>query len=157
MIFQDHPYNSGPCTNCIEDRVDKLVVWEPLPPGANHSHNPVTLNKAMQSGDVTCICNRQSFSTQVIFFSKFFQEYFNIFLLLQIISKGEHLNLQLIVDSAHSALSYFKNSNPLFEATYEFVHGPLCGPAVIYPITDGEIHYPYYEAVGYVDPPKSIR
>ncbi|XP_050308010.1 uncharacterized protein LOC126744504 isoform X2 [Anthonomus grandis grandis] len=137
--FKDHPYNSSPCVNCIEDRVDKLVVWEPLPHGANSSsHSPISLNKAMQSGEVTCICNRQSFSTQVI-------------------SKGEHLNLQLIVDGAHSALSYFKHSMPLFEATYEFVHGPLCGPAIIHPITDGEIHYPYYEAIGYVEPPKSIR
>lgn len=73
------------------------------------------------------------------------------------ISKGEQLNLQLIVDGAHSALSYFKHTASLFEATYEFVHGPLCGPAIIHPTTDGEIHYPYYEAIGYVEPPKSIR
>ncbi|KAF7266556.1 hypothetical protein GWI33_020064 [Rhynchophorus ferrugineus] len=135
--FKDHPYNSGPCTNCLEDRVDKLVVWEPVAPGSNSSY-PITLSKAAQAGDVTCICNRQSFSTQVI-------------------SKGEQLNLQLIVDGAHSALSYFKHSNPLFEAHYEFVHGPLCGPAIMYPSTDGEIHYPYYEAIGFVEPPKSIR
>ncbi|KAJ8912184.1 hypothetical protein NQ315_003788 [Exocentrus adspersus] len=138
VYFKEHPYNPGPCTNCLEDRVDKLVVWEPLPPGANSSHPPISLNKAAQSGDVTCICNRQSFSTQVI-------------------SRGEQLNLQLIVDSAHSALSYFKHTAPLFEATYEFVHGPLCGPPIIQPSTDGEIHYPYYEAIGYVEPPKSIR
>ncbi|KAJ8957319.1 hypothetical protein NQ314_006568 [Rhamnusium bicolor] len=138
IVRNEHPYNPGPCTNCLEDRVDKLVIWEPLPAGANSSHPPISLNKAAQSGDVTCICNRQSFSTQVI-------------------SKGEQLNLQLIVDSAHSALSYFKHTASLFEATYEFVHGPLCGPAIIQPITDGEIHYPYYEAIGYVEPPKSIR
>lgn len=76
---------------------------------------------------------------------------------MQIISKGEQLNLQLIVDSAHSALSYFKHNAALFEATYEFVHGPLCGPPIIQPTTDGEIHYPYYEAIGYVEPPKTIR
>lgn len=67
------------------------------------------------------------------------------------------MNLQLIVDGAHSALSYFKHTASLFEAAYEFVHGPLCGPAIIQPTTDGEIHYPYYEAIGYVEPPKSIR
>ncbi|ENN71210.1 hypothetical protein YQE_12139, partial [Dendroctonus ponderosae] len=136
--FKDNPYNSGPRINCIEDRVDKLVIWEPLPPGANSSHSPTPLSKAMHSGDVTCICKRQSFSTQIV-------------------SKSEHLNLQLIVDSTHSAQSYFKQPSPLFEATYEFVHGPLCGPAIIHPVTDGEIHYPYYEAIGYVEPPKSIR
>lgn len=73
------------------------------------------------------------------------------------ISRGEQLNLQLVVDSAHSALSYFKHNSPLFEATYEFVHGPLCGPPIIQPLLNGEIHYPYYEAIGYVEPPKSIR
>ncbi|KAH1016431.1 hypothetical protein HUJ04_007651 [Dendroctonus ponderosae] len=123
--FKDNPYNSGPRINCIEDRVDKLVIWEPLPPGANSSHSPTPLSKAMHSGDI--------------------------------VSKSEHLNLQLIVDSTHSAQSYFKQPSPLFEATYEFVHGPLCGPAIIHPVTDGEIHYPYYEAIGYVEPPKSIR
>ncbi|XP_072381346.1 cubilin homolog [Diabrotica undecimpunctata] len=138
VYFKESPYNHGPCTNCLEDRVDKLVIWEPLLPGANSTHPPISLNKAAQNGDVTCICNRQAFSTQII-------------------SKGEQLNLQMIVDSTHSALSYFKHSASLFEATYEFVHGPLCGPAIIQPITDGEIHYPYYEAIGYVEPPKSIR
>ncbi|KAJ8980367.1 hypothetical protein NQ317_019008, partial [Molorchus minor] len=138
VYFKEHPYNPGPCTNCLEDRVDKLVIWEPLPPGANSSHPPITLSKAAQGDDITCICNRQSYSTQII-------------------SKGEQLNLQLIVDSAHSALSYFKHTASLFEATYEFVHGPLCGPPIIQPTTDGEIHYPYYEAIGYVEPPKSIR
>lgn len=118
--------------------MDKLVIWEPLPPGANSSYPLITLHKAAQSGEVTCICNRQSFSTQVI-------------------SRGEQLNLQLIVDGVHSALSYFKHTASLFEASYEFVHGPLCGPAIIFPTTDGEIHYPYYEAIGFVEPPKSIR
>ncbi|CAG9817898.1 unnamed protein product [Phaedon cochleariae] len=138
VYFKEHPYNPGPCTNCLEDRVDKLVVWEPLPPGSNASHPPITLDKAAQNGGVTCLCNRQAFATQIV-------------------SKGEQLNLQLIVDSAHSAMSYFKHAASLFEATYEFVHGPLCGPAVVQPVTEGEIHYPYYEAIGYVEPPRSIR
>ncbi|XP_019867043.1 uncharacterized protein LOC109596034 [Aethina tumida] len=137
IYFKEHPYNPGPCTNCLEDRVDKLIIWEPNPSGGNATHQ-ISLSKAAQSGEVSCLCNRQSFPTQVI-------------------SKGEQLNLQLIVDSAHSALSYFKHTSPLFEAQYEFVHGPLCGPPIIHPATDGEIHYPYYEAIGYVEPPKSIR
>lgn len=144
--FKEHPYNPGPCNNCIEDRVDKLLIWEPLPPGANSSLPPLPLHKAMQSGEAMCLCNKhstiQTLSTNVI---------------KQVMSKGEQLNLQLIVDSAHSALSYFKHDAPLFEATYEFVHGPLCGPSIIQPTVDGEIHYPYYEAIGYVEPPKNIR
>ncbi|XP_045478336.1 uncharacterized protein LOC123683372 isoform X2 [Harmonia axyridis] len=138
ISFKDHPYNPGPCSNCIEDRVDKLLVWEPLPPGGNSTVHPLPLSKAVQSGEATCFCTRLPQPKQII-------------------SKGEQLNLQLIVDQAHSALSYFKHSAPLFEATYEFVHGPLCGPPIIQPVIDGEIHYPYYEAIGYVEPPKSIR
>jgi hypothetical protein len=138
LHFKENPYNQGPCSNCLEDRVDKLVIWEPLPPGANTSYPPITLTKAAQSGDVTCLCSKHTSSTQII-------------------SRGEQLNLQLIVDSAHSALSYFKHNSPLFEANYEFVHGPLCGPPIIQPVLNGEIHYPYYEAIGYVEPPKSIR
>lgn len=96
------------------------------------------LSKAAHSGEVTCLCNRHIGSTTII-------------------SRGEQMNLQLIVDNAHAALSYFKHTSPLFEASYEFVHGPLCGPPIVNPTTDGEIHYPYYEAIGYVEPPKSIR
>jgi len=74
-----------------------------------------------------------------------------------VVSKGELLNLQLHVDAAHAASSYFKHPTPLFEARYEFVHGPLCGPPLIPPTTEGELHFPFFEALGYVEPPKSIR
>lgn len=75
----------------------------------------------------------------------------------QVISSSEQLNLQMIVDNAHAASSYFKHQTPLFEATYEFIHSPLCGPATIEATADGEILFPYLEALGYVDPPKDIR
>jgi hypothetical protein len=67
------------------------------------------------------------------------------------------LNLQLHVDAAHAASSYFKNPSPLFEASYEFVHSPLCGPPLIPPTAEGELHFPFFGALGYVDPPTSIR
>lgn len=75
----------------------------------------------------------------------------------RVVSSGESLNLQLIVDNAHAAASYFKNPLPLFEARYEFVHGPLCGPAVLAAASDGEIVYPHLEALGYMEPPKRIQ
>lgn len=75
----------------------------------------------------------------------------------RVVSSGETLNLQLIVDNAHAAASYFKNPSPLFEARYEFVHGPLCGPAVLAAASDGEIVYPHLEALGYTEPPKRIQ
>lgn len=113
------------------------MIWEPLPPGANVTQQPIPLHTAIKMGQTNCLCNKHTSTT--------------------IVSRGEQLNMQLIVDSAHAASSYFKHNNALFEATYEFVHGPLCGPPIIQPSTDGEIHYPYYEALGYVEPPKSIR
>lgn len=75
----------------------------------------------------------------------------------RVVSSGETLNLQLIVDNAHAAASYFKNPSPLFEARYEFVHGPLCGPPVLAAASDGEIVYPHLEALGYTEPPKRIQ
>lgn len=76
---------------------------------------------------------------------------------LRIVSRGEKLDLKLLVDGAHAAASYFKQPSPLFEARYEFVHSPLCGPALLAPNTDGEIEFPHYEALGYVTPPRSIK
>ncbi|XP_046604705.1 cubilin-like [Neodiprion virginianus] len=76
---------------------------------------------------------------------------------LRIVSRGEKLDLKLLVDGAHAAASYFKHSFPLFEAKYEFAHSPLCGPALFPATTDGEIEFPHYEALGYVTPPRSIK
>lgn len=119
--------------------MDKLVIWEPLPPGANSSHSATPLHQAIRLGSTTCLCRgKQPAVTRVV-------------------SRADQLNLQLIVDGAHATSSYFKHEAPLFEAEYEFVHGPLCGPPVLQAAAEGEIHYPYYEALGYVEPPKSIR
>ncbi|XP_012269853.2 cubilin-like [Athalia rosae] len=76
---------------------------------------------------------------------------------LRIVSRGEKLNLELLVDGVHAAASYFKHPAPLFEARYEFAHSPLCGPALFPATTDGEIEFPHYEALGYVTPPRSIK
>ncbi|XP_067005559.2 uncharacterized protein [Anabrus simplex] len=137
ISFKDHPYNTVPCSDCWEDRVDKLLIWEPQPPGAN-----VTVTSRG-----VCLCKDATAGPAVSRLSK----------PITVISKGEKLNMQLLVDAAHAASSYFKHPTPLFEARYEFVHGPLCGPPLIHPTTDGELHFPYYEALGYVEPPKSIR
>lgn len=146
--MQEHPYASIPCQNCFEDRADKLVIWEPLPPAYTNqtvtSRTPTPLHTAMQRGTGSCLCTKHA---SLISFGKPYQ----------VISSSEQLNLQMIVDNAHAASSYFKHQTPLFEATYEFVHGPLCGPATIEATADGEILFPYLEALGYTDPPKDIR
>lgn len=76
---------------------------------------------------------------------------------LRIVSKGDKLELKMIVDGVYAASSYFKHPKPLFQARYEFTHSPLCGPAIFTPSTDGEIEFPHYEALGYVTPPRSIK
>lgn len=139
IFFKEHPYNTGPCGHCYEDRVDKLLVWEPIPIGGNASSPPVEVHAALQTGIAQCFCKDEGMFPKTI------------------ISRGEQLNLQLIVDNAHAATSYFKHPNALFKAKYDFVHGPLCGPAIVKPATEGEIHFPYYEALGYVEPPKDIH
>ncbi|KDR22186.1 Dorsal-ventral patterning protein tolloid, partial [Zootermopsis nevadensis] len=136
ISFKDYPYNAVPCDDCWEDRVDKLLIWESPQTGSNNTSTSSTR---------VCLCKRasgaQSFPT----------------LPVTVVSKGESLNLQLHVDAAHAASSYFKHPTPLFEARYEFVHGPLCGPPLIPPTAEGELHFPFFEALGYVEPPKTIR
>lgn len=59
------------------------------------------------------------------------------------------MNVEMSVESSHSATSYFKHATPLFELEYEFVHGPLCGAATFPSHVDGgELHFPHYEALG---------
>ncbi|KAK6623803.1 hypothetical protein RUM44_010659 [Polyplax serrata] len=129
--FKDHPYNT-PCTECWEERLDKLLIWEP--------QNDTSV---FNTPGATCLCkNNSAYSPSGI---------------KTIISKGENVNLQLIVEGTHAAGSYFKHSMPLFEARYEFVHGPLCGPSILAPATDGELHFPHYEALGFVEPPRYLR
>lgn len=71
---------------------------------------------------------------------------------VRVISSGDQLNLEMIVHGPHALSNYFKNTNALFEANYEFAHGPLCGPITIGPSPDGELIFPYRNALGYVQP-----
>lgn len=68
---------------------------------------------------------------------------------VRIISSGDQMNLDMIIQGQHSTTSYFKNPNSLFEANYEFAHGPLCGPITIGPTVDGELNFPYRNTVSY--------
>lgn len=73
------------------------------------------------------------------------------------VSLGNSLNVELNLNPLHATLSYFKYDVPLFEATYEFVHGPLCGPSIIHPVDEGELVFPRFDAMGFVEPPKSLE
>uniref|UniRef100_A0A1B6LN30 CUB domain-containing protein n=1 Tax=Graphocephala atropunctata TaxID=36148 RepID=A0A1B6LN30_9HEMI len=138
LNFKDHPLNMAPSTDCWEGRMDKVLVWEPLS-HQNTSHISPGSGRCLCRATVTGTTMRPSRPVTVI------------------TSASESLNLELLVDGSHSASSYFKHPGPLFEARYEFIHGPLCGPAVIPASTEGELHFPHYEALGFTEPPRSLR
>ncbi|KAK1129798.1 hypothetical protein K0M31_019507 [Melipona bicolor] len=167
VSFKEHPY--AQCGHCWDSRVDRLIVREPPVADVNNDqysqqqqqHQPYQQqqhqhqqqqqqSRQQQNGSIGrghCICrstvvNGPNSERQPV---------------LRVISRGERLELKLLVDGAHAAASYFKQSAPLFEARYEFAHSPLCGPAILPATTDGEIEFPHYEALGYVAPPRSIK
>ncbi|KAH8354886.1 hypothetical protein KR093_000326, partial [Drosophila rubida] len=72
---------------------------------------------------------------------------------VRVISSADQMNLEMIVQGQHAITSYFKNPNPLFEATYEFAHGPLCGPITLGPSPDGDLVFPYKKALAMVAGP----
>lgn len=67
---------------------------------------------------------------------------------VRVVSSGDQMNLEMIIQGQHAIQTYFKNPNPLFEANYEFAHGPLCGPITYGPTADGELIFPYRNALG---------
>lgn len=76
---------------------------------------------------------------------------------IKFVSSGNTLNVELNLNPQYAALSYFKYDVPLFEAKYEFVHGPLCGPSTIHPTDEGELIFPRFDAMGFVEPPKTLE
>ncbi|CAD7088052.1 unnamed protein product [Hermetia illucens] len=70
---------------------------------------------------------------------------------VRVISSSDQMNLEMIVQGQHAITSYFKNPNPLFEANYEFAHGPLCGPISFGPSPEGELIFPYRKALGMIN------
>lgn len=72
-------------------------------------------------------------------------------------SLTENMILEMQVDPSYSTSNYFKANFSLFEASYKFVHGPLCGPPVIKAAPDGELRFPFQEALGFIEPPRNIH
>ncbi|KAF4521706.1 hypothetical protein B566_EDAN013004 [Ephemera danica] len=125
--FKDHPYNPHPCNECWHEQVDRLEVWEP-----SSSNQTMGIR-------LSCLCRENSKQQ----------------LPLTIVSRGERLNTRLQVDHTHAASNYFKHPAPLFEARYQFIHGPACGPAQIPASIEGELHFPhkdYYMQTHYASP-----
>ena len=61
-----------------------------------------------------------------------------------LVSLGEEAEVTLRVDSRHALSNYFKSNVPIFEGSYSFIHGPLCGPSVLGPSADGKLKFPFY-------------
>ncbi|XP_078035220.1 uncharacterized protein LOC144469145 [Augochlora pura] len=179
VSFKEHPY--AQCGHCWDSRVDKLIIKEPTvtlsgeqPFYQNHqqqSQQPRQQQYQQQQQQQSqqqqqhqqqqaqyqhqqqqdlgadkgghCICRSGPVADGKP--------------VARVISRGEKLELKLLVDGTHAAASYFKQHAPLFEAKYEFAHSPLCGPAVLEATTNGEVEFPHYEALGYVAPPRSIK
>lgn len=136
--FKPNPYNNAVCNTCWDDRLDKLYIWEPSILGAK-SLNASSVVSYIGSG-ATCLCKNTNTTRH------------------RFISQGENVNVEMSVESSHSATSYFKHATPLFELEYEFVHGPLCGAATFPSHVDGgELHFPHYEALGYVEAPRTVH
>nr|XP_003699829.1 PREDICTED: uncharacterized protein LOC100882792 [Megachile rotundata]XP_012144581.1 PREDICTED: uncharacterized protein LOC100882792 [Megachile rotundata] len=154
VSFKEHPY--AQCGHCWDSRVDRLIVQEPPTADAiepqqqqrQEQHRQQQQQKDIGIGRGRCICR----STTIGESNGDGQRS-----ALRVVSRGERLELKLLVDGTHAAANYFKQATPLFEARYEFAHSPLCGPAILHATTDGEIEFPHYEALGYVTPPRSIK
>lgn len=73
------------------------------------------------------------------------------------VSQGEELALQLLVDGGGAVSSYFKHNSPLFEAEYRFIHGPLCGPTLHRAADEGDFLFPHLEALAFAEPPRDIH
>lgn len=137
--FKEHPY--APCGNCWDSRADRVVIHEPPQQHPTSANANVVVAAAAMSQQGHCRCKLGPGDAPI-----------------RVVSQGEKLELKFVVDGAHAATSYFKQPAPLFEASYEFVHSPLCGPAVLQPTTDGELEFPHYDALSYVaPPPRSIK
>jgi hypothetical protein len=61
-----------------------------------------------------------------------------------ITSSGTSASVVLSIDSRHSVANYFKSPVPIFEGSYKFIHGPLCGATRLGPSSDGKLRFPYY-------------
>lgn len=132
---------SRSCGQCWDSRADRIIIKEPVYTNINLSHLDLGLYQSLPNpSKALCRCRLNPNEAPI-----------------RIVSKGETLELRLILDGSHAATSYFKNSSPLFEASYEFVHSPLCGESLLNPSPSGELEFPHYDALAYVTFPRSIK
>lgn len=156
-VFQDHNYRTPvdkDNNNCWYSERDKLLIWEPEESdddtGGGVNRTAVIGQSNANKNNGLCLFNSVNKTRTGATPSPNPGE-------MKFVSSGNSLNVELNLNPLHAALSYFKYDVPLFEARYEFVHGPLCGPSVIRPVDEGELVFPRFDAMGFVEPPKSLE
>lgn len=153
---QDHNYRTPiEKDNCWYSERDKLLVWEPEETvEAGFGLNRTVINRSkMDKNNGLCLfsnVNKTGTKTGTMSSNPYSGG-------IKFLSSGNTLNVELNLNPLYAALSYFKYDVPLFEAKYEFVHGPLCGPSIIHPVEQGELVFPRFDAMGFVEPPKSLE
>ncbi|KAE9537513.1 hypothetical protein AGLY_006536 [Aphis glycines] len=147
--FKDHNYKTPieKDNDCWYSERDKLLIWEPEEIDAGFGLNRTIINQSNTNNGL-CLFNNvnKTRTTSNPYTSE-----------IKFVSSGNSLNVELNLNPLHAALSYFKYDVPLFEARYEFVHGPLCGPSIIQPVDEGELIFPRFDAMGFVEPPKTLE
>ncbi|XP_025419112.1 uncharacterized protein LOC112689555 [Sipha flava] len=150
--FKDHNYRTPieKDNNCWYSERDKLLIWEPEETDEGFGLNRTIINQSnANKNNGLCLFSNVN-KTETTPSNPYTNE-------IKFVSSGSSLNVELNLNPLHAALSYFKYDSPLFEAKYEFVHGPLCGPSIINPIDEGELIFPRLDAMGFVEPPKTLE
>ncbi|XP_034238683.1 uncharacterized protein LOC117643728 [Thrips palmi] len=141
LSFKTAAYNTATCGECWSDRVDKLLAWEPQLNSTGPLEPPTN-----SSGGAVCLCKNNAYGAVMGGIGP-----------LRMVSQGEELALQLLVDGGGAVSSYFKHNSPLFEAEYRFIHGPLCGPTLHRAADEGDFLFPHLEALAFAEPPRDIH
>lgn len=150
MLTQDHNYRIPveKDNNCWYSERDKLLIWEPEETNETGFGLNRTIINQSNANKINGLCLFNNINKTGTISSTGG---------INFVSSGNTLNVELSLNPLYAAISYFKYDMPLFEARYEFVHGPLCGPSIIQPIDEGELIFPRFDAMGFVEPPKSLE
>lgn len=160
VLSQDHNYRTPveKDNNCWYSERDKLLIWEPEEEasadggfGANRTSAADQSNANRRNNDGgLCLLGNVNRTGSAASTNPYAGG-------IKFVSSGNSLTVELNLNPQHAALSYFKYDVPLFEARYEFVHGPLCGPSIVHPVDEGELVYPRFDAMGFVEPPRTLE
>lgn len=123
LFYVHFGINKRACLTCLTDPVDKILIRE------------VTDNIT----DIVCVCNSSSKSVPTKLSSFTF------------LSMGPTLELHLYYEGDLVEFNYFHSKKQVFQGSYEFFHGPLCGPGKLRSRNQGELIFPYMDFSDFAD------